>query len=147
MTCVRQRVRPKYITMSMRLASLSQLLSRISAEIGREWEGGDEHSCVMTDISTENPKNVPLIGIEYPFALVLTEGMFKVKDVGGGGSGISGGSSTVSLYAAATVAVADSALVTPRGIWPYTVTDAVATCRIQRLQNVKRSISRERKEG
>jgi hypothetical protein len=65
----------------------------------------------------ENPKNVPLIGMDSPLeTLVLRDCRVKVKEVAGGGSGTGGGSRTVSLYAAGRVAVAARALVTPRGI-------------------------------
>jgi hypothetical protein len=70
----------------------------------------------MTDISTEKPKNVPLIGMDRPVTPVLADGMVKLNAVAGAGSGISGGFSIVVLYAAATVAVGGRALVTPRGI-------------------------------
>lgn len=101
---------------------------------------------MITDISTENPKNVPWIGMERPLTVLFAACRLSVKAVGGAGLGTAGGCRVVSLYAAATVPVGASALLIPIGTCPYTVTDARATSRIQRLQSVKNSIiGRKRK--
>lgn len=53
---------------------------------------------MITDISTENPKKVPWIGMDRPLdTLVLDDCKVKVKVVAGAGSGTAGGFSTVVL--------------------------------------------------